>query len=745
MRHFGKAKKLFRQTTFVLTLVLTLPDASSAEDKNVTWEVANRFGPFEAFRDTGGDISPFKVFDAWKFAPEESYAEWHERIWNKRNELFGSNFFTSPYAGLIQALNDGERNTALWDPVRDVHQKRIASLARGNGSVQIIARSTFDHQSCAWQLSGGVRETGSCDEYIFDFPLNAPATNLTVTSLDGSQSADATIEIEHVLIVGLGESYSSGQGNPDIPARWKSWRNINSPQVLDVSWLNEPGRYLDGKSGEARWLDAECYRSFFNYQTLTAFKVASERPKSFVSFLHYACSGAEIFDGLLNPQGVPVGSNRDNQFGQRDGDAWFQARSQLNSLIMDLCAEPGDLAPFSESFRKRLAQKSGLRTRHSFQRHNSFVGALEPDPTVSPTTQGDGRSYSEQQKVPEWAEFFDNKLPSDGLPSCPSGITKPDLVLLGIGGNDAGFESIVRFYVAPSDFKTGLFASFASGEICPRSANLGSNSAARRACKLKAFGRYDTEDLIEGNWSRKCANRLCQPLAERLSLSFDAIIAATGVTAEQIVTPVYPDPFRSTALPAVALDAALPNYAGNRATGRLPILSQGTDGGTDKVHNPLSRWLGGTVLIPGGGELAKLRRFDVTRQEAEVMLREVETIRSQQREAATNSGVSLVYATRDAFLDSPWTFGEKGHLPNASRKVEWDPSTWEPYAYEQTARAIRTFNDSLLTQQDFDEHIDFRGTAHPNLTGHRLLADRVFTCSIAILDGNPSNACQDSQ
>lgn len=743
MIHFNEAKKIFRQTVFLI-LALALPDASFADDKSVTWEVANRFGPFEAFRDIDGNASPIDVFDAWKFLPEESYADWHERIWSGRSELFGSLFFTSPYSDLIQASNGEDRITALWDPVRDVHQKRIASLARGEGTVQIIARSTFDHQSCTWQLAGEVRKTDSCAEYIFDFPLNAPATNLTVTSIDGSQSAVETIEIEHILIVGLGESYASGQGNPDVPARWKSWAEIAPPKVLDVSWLNKPDRYLDGSSGEARWIDAECYRSFFNYQTLVAFKIASERPKSFVSFLHYACSGAEVFDGLLNPQRIPVGSNRDNRFGQHNGETWFQARSQLNSLVMDLCSEPGDLVPFPDSIQQRLTQSTGSRVRHAFQRHNSFVGALEPDPTVSPSTQGDGRSYSEQQKLPGWAAFFKDTLPSDGLPSCPSGIVKPDFVLLGIGGNDAGFESIARFYIAPSDFKTGLFASFASGEICPRSANLGSNSAARRACKLKAFSRYDTEDLIEGNWSRKCANRLCQPLKKRLSLSFDAIMAVTGVTAEKIVTPVYPDPFRSVTLPVVSLSVALPNYAGNRATGRVPVLSQGANGGTDKIHNPFSRWLGATVLIPGGAEFAKLRRFDVTRQEAEVMLREVESIRSQQRDAASHSGVSLVYATRDAFLDSPWTFGEKGHLPNASRKAEWDPSTWEPYAYEQSARAIRTFNDSLLTQQDFDEHIDFRGTAHPNLTGHRLLAERVLSCSIAILDEKPSNACHQS-
>lgn len=711
-----------------------VPTILQAQQLQLTWEVTNRFGPFEAYRDVDG-ISPSEVFETWKMKTGENYQDWHQRLWSEKNGRF-----VSPYAGLIEARAIGRRQTALWDPVQDVHRSRIASLARGSGDVQVSAYSSLLDQDCEWQIEGRAPEIGRCREHRFSIPLEGPTVVLTVSSLEGSHSANVEIKIEHKLIVGLGESYAAGQGNPDIPAEWKAWKQVTRPSTLSVAWLNQPARYLANNKAEARWLDAECYRSFFNYQTLTALKIASTEPHSFVSFMHYACSGAEVFDGLLNPQGIPAGSNRAVDFNQGRSKSWFQARSQMNSLVMDLCDEPGELIPYPKELRDRLVARSSLRTRHAFQRHNSFVGELRPDASVSPSTQGDGRSYADHAGSTAWRSTFGDNLPTDGLPDCAAGIAKPDLVLLGIGGNDAGFESIVQFYVAPSNFKTGLFSYIASGGICPREANLGSNRAAKRACRLKKFNRYNTEALIDGLWSRKCANRQCLPLAKRLEFAIDAIVAVTGVSAKKIVTPVYPDPFRSADLPRVALDEPLPNYAGNREQGIGAVLTQGPDGGSDKVHNPLSRWIGATVLVPGGNHLAKIRRFDVTRQEAEVMIREVEAIRRQQRLAAAAGGVSLVYSTRDAFLSSPWTFGAKGHLPNSTTDG-WDPATWEPYAYELEARAIRTFNDSLLTQQDLDEHIDFRGTAHPNLTGHRLLADRILPCAMALLQAQNNEIC----
>ena len=194
---------------------------------------------------------------------------------------------------------------------------------------------------------------------MFDFPIDGSTAQLTATPIQGGEIVSSDIKVDHQVIVGVGESYSSGQGNPDIPARWRSWKNGNAPEALDVSWLTNPKDYLLDGNSEAKWLDPECYRSFFNYQTLVALKVASDNPHGFVSFLHYACSGAEVFDGLLNPQLIPKASNRGSDFGQDQSPTWYQARSKLNSLVMDLCENPGPLGEYPEAIRGESGGQDG--------------------------------------------------------------------------------------------------------------------------------------------------------------------------------------------------------------------------------------------------------------------------------------------------------------------------------------------------------------------------------------------------
>ncbi|MCA0922960.1 hypothetical protein [Pseudooceanicola nanhaiensis] len=711
------------------------PRVGLTEGASLSWEVANRFGPFEAYRDIGKD--PVAIFNIWKMNPNKRFEDWHRDLWQSHEDN-GSDTFVSPYAELIRAAPDNRKN-ALWDSVKDMHRERIAALARGRGPIKISATSVITAESCVWQFEGHEAQTAPCQNHMFEVDLSDPAGMLVVKSHDGVQSAEARIEVKHRLIVGLGESYSAGQGNPDIPARWAAWTPETRPETLDVNWLKKPRKFLENGSAEARWLDAECYRSFFNYETLTALKIASDEPHSFVSFLHYACSGAEVFDGLLNPQGIPKDSNRANDFGQKEKPSWYHARSQLHSMIMDLCSNPGDVRPYPRVLRDKLIPRNQSHLRHAFLRHNNFTGEVEPRHI-------DGsfktRTYAAHRNSDEWGDKVGEAYPTDGLPACDGQLAKPDLVLLGIGGNDGGFESIVRYYVVPNTYKMGIFNYIAAGEICPQSRNLGINKVARRACGLKP---YNTGALVPGTKNWRCANSRCQPLQERLVIAYEAIINLTGITADRLVTPVYPDPFRSSDLPLIPLDEELPNYAGLREKGRGPVLQHGKDGAAagGQAPNPLSQWNAAALGLGKARPIAREWSFDITRQEAELILREAEGIRSQQRDAAKRTGVSLVLGTRDSFLSSPWTAGQHGQLANAPPPNNWDPSEWEPYAYEARARAARTYNDSVMTQQDLDEEVDFRGAAHPNLTGHRLLAQTISPCVTAILNEKGTAPCRE--
>jgi len=108
---------------------------------------------------------------------------------------------------------------------------------------------------------------------------------LTVVSKPGQQQEEFTAEgpvtIRDFLILGLGDSLASGEGNPDQPG-----------------------------GTAAKWENLQCDRSAISYQAQVALMLEQKDPKTSVTFVHLGCSGASIIDhnhpprdagGLLDP------------------------------------------------------------------------------------------------------------------------------------------------------------------------------------------------------------------------------------------------------------------------------------------------------------------------------------------------------------------------------------------------------------------------------------------------------------
>ena len=86
------------------------------------------------------------------------------------------------------------------------------------------------------------------------------------------RSANAVIH--DFLIVAMGDSFTSGEGNPE--------RNHSSLTP-------------------AQWLDYRCHRSVFSYPVVTATALALADPRHSVTLVHVACSGAQTTIGVLEP------------------------------------------------------------------------------------------------------------------------------------------------------------------------------------------------------------------------------------------------------------------------------------------------------------------------------------------------------------------------------------------------------------------------------------------------------------
>jgi len=104
---------------------------------------------------------------------------------------------------------------------------------------------------------------------------------VTVVATRGGTTGrgQVSITIRDRLVVGLGDSTASGEGNPD------------------------QGVAL------VRWQDSRCHRSAKGFEALTAARLEATSAKSSVTFVGLACSGASIPTGLLGPYAgiVPSG------------------------------------------------------------------------------------------------------------------------------------------------------------------------------------------------------------------------------------------------------------------------------------------------------------------------------------------------------------------------------------------------------------------------------------------------------
>src|ERR1051325_30220 len=127
-----------------------------------------------------------------------------------------------------------------------------------------------------WDIDGQPLSETACS-FSHDFPeLKSYVVSLTVTTPDGqSNTARAGVTLKDLLIVSIGDSFASGEGNPD--------KTRADP-------------------GGVKWIDERCHRSEWAGPARAALIIEKSDPQSAVTFLSFACTGASIQEGLLGVQ-----------------------------------------------------------------------------------------------------------------------------------------------------------------------------------------------------------------------------------------------------------------------------------------------------------------------------------------------------------------------------------------------------------------------------------------------------------
>ncbi|HEY5827534.1 MAG TPA: hypothetical protein VIV01_04145 [Hyphomicrobiaceae bacterium] len=166
---------------------------------------------------------------------------------------------------------------------------------------------------CSWFTSPrgkgqrGKAVTLPCDTPVqLDIPY--PAGAWVSVEIGGRQVAEAAARVTDLFVVGMGDSFASGEGNPDVPVRFSPDRTTDYGVGSNGMALSGyPARIGDWRDigdrkfieENARWQDQACHRSLYSHQLRTALQLAVEDPHRAVTFVGVACSGAETTFGLF--------------------------------------------------------------------------------------------------------------------------------------------------------------------------------------------------------------------------------------------------------------------------------------------------------------------------------------------------------------------------------------------------------------------------------------------------------------
>jgi lysophospholipase L1-like esterase len=329
---------------------------------------------------------------------------------------------------------------------------------------QLAAAGTGE---CTWTFqsrAGGKTESGKhpCkDAFIIKRVPYSPDQRVSggevkVKLPDGRELAEA-IAVQDVLVVAMGDSFMSGESNPDRPVTFSAAREMvydptmaNDRERLASRGIKDPAKasafglastddQFDVKSlprrrmededkgliygpsspeflkafnkGGAQWLSADCHRSQYGYPFRVGIEMTLENRHRAVTLVSLACSGAQVLN-LFKPHDARE---------RADEPGGAQSRPQLDQLADLIC-------------------------------RGGASGRTQSASYTLPVFKFGSTGISSETYTKQW---------------CPAGNRKRsiDLVLLSIGGNDVGFGSLAMYASTESAKDLAPIAGLVGSEI----------------------------------------------------------------------------------------------------------------------------------------------------------------------------------------------------------------------------------------------------------------------------------------
>ncbi len=278
---------------------------ASAAEPEIKWRVSNAFRLFtdplnsEVHRATYESLTDDErktpILSAERALAERHADGWAATMWEDACWDWTKNRYSCP------ALDDYVNPKS--------HQVRA----------EVIEVADAGSVNCTWLTapkSGrkrGASITVPCDTPVeLEIPYAAGAT--VSVEVGGQTVAQTLVQVQDLFVVGMGDSFGSGEGNPDLAVRLSAERSADyGLRTKDQAPLSGyPARAGNwSKIGDKafieenpRWLDQACHRSLYSHQLRAALQLGVEDPHRAVTFVGFACSGAEtIFGAFLRYKG----------------------------------------------------------------------------------------------------------------------------------------------------------------------------------------------------------------------------------------------------------------------------------------------------------------------------------------------------------------------------------------------------------------------------------------------------------
>jgi hypothetical protein len=358
--------------SFVIFFIYSQTMAAS-----IDWEIANRYrffkdeSQFRAIAQAYSELSDSERRDHPALSLEIALER--KAILKQLGNPFGDRASVAHY-GWASAVVGQDKNCFV------AGNRNYASCTLANGDAYLEPKSfdalanltdsaALQGRLCQWSVNGKPAGEAPCNE-----PIRLPKIafgeefSLSVAS-DGLGVASLSNQIGRVVtIVGMGDSFASGEGNPDKPVFFGNAVNLfNRSSHLDENAPPTPvesdsafrlyplrlGVHLSGdgdpidygrKAAAAKWLMEQCHRSLYSQQVKATLALALEQRQLAVTFLGYACTGATVNAGLLGYwQGRGDPKYTPHQF--------YDASPQLMKYLRDACRTQKGYNIYSEPAR----------------------------------------------------------------------------------------------------------------------------------------------------------------------------------------------------------------------------------------------------------------------------------------------------------------------------------------------------------------------------------------------------------